>query len=85
VDALATRFAPSDVGFVADPYGVYAELRAHAPVLYHDETDHWLVSRHRDVNALLRDRRCGRTYLHVASHAEMGISTTAREPRSSGI
>jgi len=32
----------------------------------------WIVSRFDDVNALLRDRRLGRTYLHVASHAAMG-------------
>jgi len=72
VSTVATRFDPSDPAFVADPYEIYAELRRDAPVLYHEETDHWLVSRHEDVNALLRDRRFGRTYLHVASHGEMG-------------
>ena len=72
VDALATRFSPSDLGFIAHPYDVYAELRAHAPVVYHEETDHWLVARHEDVDPLLRDRRVGRTYLHLATHAEMG-------------
>ncbi len=30
------------------------------------------MSRFGDVNALLRDRRLGRTYLHVATHEEMG-------------
>jgi cytochrome P450 len=65
-------FAPDDLGFIADPYPVYADLREHAPVVYEPETDHWLVSRFEDVNALLRDRRLGRTYLHVATHAEMG-------------
>ena len=42
------------------------------PIWYHEPTDHWLVSRYADVNALLRDRRFGRTYHHVATHAEMG-------------
>jgi cytochrome P450 len=65
-------FAPDDLGFVADPYPVYSEVRSRAPVLYHEGTDHWLVSRFDDVNALLRDRRFGRTYRHVATHAEMG-------------
>src|SRR4029453_13162422 len=32
----------------------------------------WLAPHPADVSALLRDRRFGRTYLHVASHAEMG-------------
>ena len=66
------NFAPTDPGFIADPYPAYAELRAQAPVRYDEATDHWLISRYEDVNALLRDRRFGRTYLHVATHAEMG-------------
>jgi cytochrome P450 len=66
------RFAPHDLGFIADPYPAYAELRERHPVRYDEQTDHWLVARYADVNALLRDRRLGRTYLHVATHAEMG-------------
>ena len=66
------RFAPGDVGFIADPYADYAELRELAPVRYDEPTDHWLVSRYADVDALLRDRRFGRTYLHVATYEEMG-------------
>jgi unspecific monooxygenase len=66
------RFAPDDLGFIADPYPVYAYLREHAPVLFDAATNHYLVARYEDVNALLRDKRFGRTYLHVASHAEMG-------------
>jgi cytochrome P450 len=65
-------FAPSDLAFIADPYPTYDDLRRQAPVAYDEATDHWLISRYEDVNVLLRDRRFGRTYLHVASHAEMG-------------
>jgi cytochrome P450 len=65
-------FAPDDPDFVADPYPAYAELRERSPVVFDEATDHYLVSRYEDVNALLRDRRMGRTYLHVATHAEMG-------------
>jgi len=65
-------FAPWDLGFIADPYPVYTRLREHAPVVHDEPTDHWLVSRHADVSALLRDRRLGRTYLHVASPEETG-------------
>ena len=39
---------------------------------YDAATDHWLVPHHRNVGALLRDRRLGRTYRHVASAAQMG-------------
>ena len=65
-------FAPTEFGFIADPYPVYASLREREPVAYDEATDHWLISRYEDVNALLRDRRFGRTYRHLASHAEMG-------------
>jgi len=65
-------FAPNDVGFIADPYPAYAQLRELEPVRYDEVTDHWLISRYVDVNSLLRDRRVGRTYLHTATHAEMG-------------
>jgi cytochrome P450 len=69
---MAAGFAPHELAFVADPYDVYRELRRDAPVLYDEATDHWLVSRYEDVNALLRDRRLGRTYNHVATPSEMG-------------
>jgi len=47
-------------------------LRDEAPVIYDERTNQWLVSRHGDVNALLRDRRLGRSYLHMASHEAWG-------------
>jgi cytochrome P450 len=70
--ATGLGFLPHDPGFVANPYPAYKRLRADHPVRYDEATDHWLVSRYVDVNALLRDRRFGRTYLHVATHEEMG-------------
>ncbi|MEU8921652.1 cytochrome P450 [Kitasatospora sp. NPDC048545] len=66
------KFDPWSAAFVAHPYDAYAELRAHAPVTYFEPTNQWLVSRHEDVSALLRDRRLGRTYTHRFSHAEFG-------------
>jgi unspecific monooxygenase len=71
-DPRSLGFDPDDISFVADPYPTYERLRAHRPVLYDEATDHWLVTRYHDVNSLLRDRRFGRTYLHTASHEEMG-------------
>jgi cytochrome P450 len=68
----AAAFSPSDPGFVADPYPAYAALREAGRVLFDERSDHWLVPHHADVSALLRDRRFGRTYLHVATHTEMG-------------
>ncbi|GLZ15365.1 cytochrome P450 [Actinomadura sp. NBRC 104425] len=73
--AAEREYDPWSPEFVADPYPVYARLRAERPVFYHEPTDQWVVTRHADVDALLRDRRLGRSYLHVATHEEFG-----REP-----
>jgi cytochrome P450 len=68
-------YDPWSPAFVADPYPAYAELRERTPILFHEPTNQWVVSRYADVNELLRDRRLGRTYLHAGTHEEFG-----REP-----
>ncbi|MFI1927578.1 cytochrome P450 [Streptomyces sp. NPDC020377] len=70
VDALS--FDPWDPAFVADPYPAYAELRERGRVIYYEPTDQWLVPRHADVSALLRERRLGRTYQHRFTHEDFG-------------
>ncbi|HET7031309.1 MAG TPA: cytochrome P450 [Candidatus Limnocylindrales bacterium] len=65
-------YDPWSAAFVADPYPALGRLRDEAPVVFDERTSQWLVSRHADVNAALRDRRLGRRYTHVASHAEWG-------------
>ena len=67
----AMLIAPADPDFIADPYPTYERLRKGPRVAYDEGTDHFLVTRHEDVSALLRDRRLGRSYLHVATHEEM--------------
>jgi pulcherriminic acid synthase len=37
-----------------DPYETYRILLEHYPVLYHEATQSWIVSRHEDVSALFR-------------------------------
>ena len=48
-----------NAGFLADPYPTYSRLREHAPVVWSDEFfgGAWLVSRHADVDMVLRDAR----------------------------
>src|SRR6266496_3918427 len=70
--AAELGYDPWDPAFVADPYPALGRLREQAPLIYDERTNQWLVSRHADVNALLRDRRLGRSYLHVASHEDWG-------------
>jgi cytochrome P450 len=70
-DVLAA-FQPQEIGFIANPYPAYTELRNAGRIHYDERIDHWLITRYADVNALLRDRRFGRTYLHLATHEQMG-------------
>jgi cytochrome P450 len=71
VTPVELGFDPADPAFIADPYPVYRRLREDHPILWNPATDQWLLSRHADVNRLLRDRRLGRTYLHQSTHAQM--------------
>ncbi len=63
-------FEPSDRAFIADPYPTLAALREAAAVIYDERLDRWLVTRHEDVRASLRDRRLGRNFRHVGTEAE---------------
>ncbi|GGQ89896.1 cytochrome P450 [Streptomyces asoensis] len=70
VDDLS--FDPWDPAFLSDPYPAYAELRERGRVIRYEPTGQWLVPRHADVSALLRDRRLGRTYQHRFTHEDFG-------------
>jgi cytochrome P450 len=75
-------FDPWDPAFVSDPYPAYAELRKRGRVSYYEPTDQWLVPRHADVSALLRDRRLGRTYQHRFTHEDFGRTAPPPEHES---
>ncbi|MGW3312511.1 cytochrome P450 [Streptomyces sp. NPDC001073] len=75
-------FDPWDPAFVSDPYPAYAELRERGRVTYYEPTDQWLVPRHADVSALLRDRRLGRTYQHRFTHEDFGRTAPPPERES---
>lgn len=68
----AAAFAPWSPAFLADPYPAYAALREAGRAHHYAPTDQWLIPRHKDISALLRDRRLGRTYLHRFTHEEFG-------------
>jgi hypothetical protein len=48
-------FDPWDPSYLADPYPLFAALRAEAPVRYEPGIDHWAVSRYADVRTVLAD------------------------------
>ncbi|NBE54751.1 cytochrome P450 [Streptomyces sp. YC537] len=66
----------------ANPYPAYAKLRSQGRALWYEPSNQWLIPHHRDVTALLRDRRLGRTYLHRFTHEEFGRDAppAAHEP-----
>ncbi|MEX2324792.1 MAG: cytochrome P450 [Nitriliruptoraceae bacterium] len=55
-------FDPGSASFIADPYPAYARLRDEQPVAWYPAKQWWIVSRHADVDAILRDRRFGRRF-----------------------
>lgn len=48
-------YSPFDAETNADPYPVYARLRAEAPLYHNAELGFWALSRHADVSAALAD------------------------------
>ncbi len=74
--SLANRLVDCDPrapDFVQDPYPFYRHLHRTTPRFTWAQYGHWCFASHRDVNALLRDRRFGRQILHVASREELGL------------
>ena len=53
-------FRPTDPAFLQNPYPTYARLRVENPILFYEPWGKWVLTRHEDVSALLRDRRLGR-------------------------
>jgi cytochrome P450 len=70
--ALIERFDVTDPTFIADPYPVLGELRETLPIFWNDRSSQWVITRFADVHETLRDRRLGRAYTHLYTHAELG-------------
>ncbi|MDQ2755157.1 MAG: cytochrome P450 [Actinomycetota bacterium] len=60
VDALELGFDPGDPAFIAEPYGVFARLRAAGRVVPDASSGLALLPHHADVHAALRHRGLGR-------------------------
>lgn len=63
-DSLAPQvpiFNPLDPAFIADPYPVYHQLRAAAPV-WQSPLGMWVTTRYEDIAQILRDKRFGKDY-----------------------
>jgi len=62
----------NDPRFVYDPYPQLADLRERMPVFFDPVWNKVFFTRYDDIAALLRDRRLGRSLLHVLSRDELG-------------
>ncbi len=69
---FASLFRPGDASFIADPYPALAQLREQTPIFWNPASDQWVLTRFADIHQALRDRRLGRTYEHLYSHADLG-------------
>ncbi len=69
---IIARFDVDDPSFIANPYPVLNELRETTPVFWNERSGQWTLTRFADVHETLRDRRLGRSYSHLYSHAQLG-------------
>jgi cytochrome P450 len=58
--------------FVYDPYPLLADLRENLPVFFDPVWNKAFFARYEDIATLLKDRRLGRSILHVLSRDELG-------------
>ncbi len=72
ISQAVAAFDLGDPGLFQNPYPVLDALRSAAPILWYEPTQSWLVTRHAEVHAALRDRRLGRVYDHKYTHEEFG-------------
>ncbi len=66
-DGIAARpvFDPFDPSWASDPFALYADLRDRAPI-HRNDLGFWVLARHEDCLAVLRDRRASSDSLNVA-------------------
>ena len=62
----------NDPAFIRNPYGLLAELREQTPIFWEPRWRKLFFTRYADIACLLRDRRLGRSILHLLSREELG-------------
>jgi cytochrome P450 len=61
---MSVFYDPSDPRSSSDPWPIYRRIRAEAP-LHRSPRGFWVVARHADCNAVLRDRRASADSLNI--------------------
>jgi cytochrome P450 len=77
-------FDPRDPGMRADPYPYYHRLRAADPV-HRTPFGYWVLSRHRDVDAIVRDPRGSSDFPHDEAWARHRGGAASPAVRSSVV
>lgn len=72
LDDVIAGFDVDSAAFIANPYPALSALREAAPIVWNERSGQWLVTRFAEVSETLRDRRLGRNYTHMYTHAEVG-------------
>ena len=65
------RFDPLTAEFAADPYAIYARMRSHPGLFPFPELDMLLVTRQRDVAAIVADKRLPRMPAGILDEVEL--------------
>jgi len=58
--------------FIANPYPQLQELRDNMPVFYDEQWNQVFFTRYEDISTLLKDRRLGRSILHIMTREQLG-------------
>jgi cytochrome P450 len=75
---LGDDYDPFDAAHVADPYAFYQRARVERPVFFSPALDAWVVTRHDDVQAVLKDH-------HRFMVAIYGARTASHTPEALAI
>lgn len=87
-DRPAFKFQPYAPGYDENPHAVYEQMRQHAPVYYWDEGRAWMLSKHDDILALLRDTRFTpnrEAWEFAAQGGEASVSPELEEVNKHGL
>jgi cytochrome P450 len=72
IEGERVKLNPRDPHFYNNPYPYYEALREAATPFFWEDFDIWCFVNHKDVDALLRDRRFGRQITHIKTREELG-------------
>ncbi|MFJ4830772.1 cytochrome P450 [Streptomyces sp. NPDC088747] len=56
-EEVVDQLDPFGAPYLADPYAVFARARAEGRVFHSEELGHWILTRHEDIKAVLRDTK----------------------------